>query len=75
MTCTVEPRFGPEPLTAPWKPPVAAAYLGTTANYLAQMRHRGEGPAYIKRGRRILYRHEDLDAWLDARRVVPERDR
>jgi len=30
------------------------------------MRHRGEGPPSGKLGRRLFYRVDDLDAWIDA---------
>lgn len=43
-----------------------AALLDTTPNGLAQMRYRGTGPRFIKRGRRVLYRWSDIRAYLDA---------
>lgn len=51
----------------------AARYIGLSYVYLAQLRMRGRGPAYHKLARRkVVYRIEDLDAWLDARRVDPQ---
>ena len=47
-------------------PDEAATKLRTTADSLAQMRFRGNGPKFVKRGRRVLYRHADLVAWVDA---------
>ena len=38
---------------------------------LAQLRHKGMGPAFYKLGRKIIYRGEDLNAWADAQRVEP----
>ena len=38
---------------------------------LAQWRHYGRGPAYVKLGGHVLYRAADLNAWLDARRIEP----
>ena len=38
---------------------------------LAQWRHKGAGPEYIKLTNRILYEGAVLNAWLDAHRVVP----
>ena len=32
-------------------------------------RNRGQGPAYYRIGRRVLYRFEDLDKFVAARRV------
>lgn len=38
---------------------------------LAQWRHRGEGPAYYKLGRKIIYRGSDLNGWAEDRKVDP----
>ena len=49
----------------------AAAYIGMSEAYLRLDRSQGAtgnrtpGPPYIKRGRRIIYLREDLDAWLE----------
>ena len=43
-----------------------ARLIGTSRNNLAQLRFRGTGPRYIKRGRIILYRRSAVDEWLDA---------
>jgi len=49
--------------------PEAAEYLGLSASTLAKMRLRGDGPPFLKAGRRIvLYDRSDLEAWLDTRR-------
>lgn len=47
-----------------------AAVLGTTEAGLAQMRYRGTGPRFIKRGRRVLYRWSDVRAFLDENTVT-----
>lgn len=44
--------------------------LGSPAT-LAQNRHRGGGPPYVKLGRRVLYRGCDLNAYLDQCVVQP----
>lgn len=45
-----------------------AAVLRTTAAAIRQGRHRGSSlPRGFKVGRRILWRPEDIDAWIDAR--------
>ena len=56
----------------------AAAYIGMSVSFLqkdrlADGRPRGHapGPRYIKIGRAVRYLVEDLDAWLDARRLDP----
>lgn len=40
--------------------------LGVTTGQLAQWRHLGRGPRFIKQGRFVRYRPADIDAWLDA---------
>jgi hypothetical protein len=47
-------------------PPEVAAALDTTLCGLAQMRYRGTGPRFIKRGRRVLYRWSDVRDYLDS---------
>lgn len=39
---------------------------GKTRQALAQMRHRGNGPAYLKVGKSILYRAEDVLAFEES---------
>ena len=39
--------------------------LGTVGS-LAQQRHRGEGPPYVKFGNRVLYEGSALNEWLDS---------
>jgi excisionase family DNA binding protein len=45
----------------------AAKILGLAASTLAKLRLSGNGPVYCKLGRRVVYRREDLDAWLESR--------
>ena len=51
-----------------------ASYTSSSAGSLAQMRHRGTGPRFIKFStRKILYRKSDVDAWLaDRERTITE---
>jgi predicted DNA-binding transcriptional regulator AlpA len=46
----------------------AARRLGLSTSTLAKMRLSGAGPAYVKLGRRVAYRTEDLEAWVVANR-------
>lgn len=48
------------------EPTDIAKYIGTTEHQLAQDRYHGRGPKFIKVGKRVRYRWEDVDAWLDA---------
>ena len=45
----------------------AARYLRLSHRTLERYRVTGEGPRYLKVGRRVFYRRTDLDAWLDGR--------
>ena len=49
---------------AAMRPNAAAAYLALSSQRLAKLRLYGGGPTFIKAGRSILYRREDLDSWL-----------
>ena len=57
------------PLAATLVEQESAKYVGYSAAYLRVARRKGTGPAYIRVGRSIRYRLEDLDAWLRAHRV------
>ena len=46
----------------------AASRLGLSVSTLAKLRLSGAGPAYSKLGRRVVYRLEDLEAWIVANR-------
>jgi Helix-turn-helix domain len=51
----------------------AAAFLDCSVEQLEIWRHKGEGPPYCTLGRRrIRYKREDLQRWMDATRVEPE---
>jgi hypothetical protein len=45
----------------------AAKILGLSTSTLAKLRLGGNGPVYCKLGRRVVYRLEDLAAWLESR--------
>lgn len=45
----------------------AAAYLNLSPSTLAKMRLAGTSPKFVKMGRRVAYRREDLDAWVHER--------
>jgi excisionase family DNA binding protein len=42
----------------------AAEVLRLSERTLERMRLTGLGPAYVKAGRRVLYRQADLEAWV-----------
>lgn len=53
----------------------AAQYIGMSCSFLRQDRMNGfrkqrtPGPNYIKIGKSVRYLKEDLDAWLEHRRI------
>ena len=46
----------------------AANRLGLSTSTLAKLRLTGNGPAYSKLGRRVVYRVDDLEDWVLAHR-------
>lgn len=50
--------------------PALAKKLGVQANTLEKWRVRGEGPTYVKIGRRIAYHPQDVEEWLTSRRAT-----
>jgi excisionase family DNA binding protein len=47
--------------------PQAAAYLGISPRTLEDWRLTGFGPSFMKLGRRVLYRMQDLLDFIEAR--------
>lgn len=41
---------------------------GLSEKTLANWRHRGEGPKFIKLGRRVMYDPKDIEEWRNSRR-------
>lgn len=41
-------------------------FPGTTEGSWAQHRYRGTGPRFVKIGRKVFYRREDVATWLDS---------
>jgi Helix-turn-helix domain len=50
----------------------AAAYLTLKPQSLRAMRCQSKGPAFLKLGRRVLYRLCDLDAYVEKHAVMPQ---
>lgn len=44
----------------------AAAYLSLGTSTLDRLRITGRGPAYSRPLRKIIYRGDDLDAWVES---------
>lgn len=49
--------------------PDAASYIGISRAYLRQARMHGRGPSFVRIGRAVVYRRDDLDAFLTAHRI------
>jgi hypothetical protein len=45
----------------------AAAYVRTSTRTLERLRLVGGGPKYAKAGRKVLYRKDWLDDWIESR--------
>lgn len=50
----------------------AALLLGVTADALKNWRKKRQGPPFIRAGRRVVYRTQDLLHWQEVHRVDPE---
>lgn len=48
----------------------AGTYTGHAPATLRNMRHLGTGPTYVKVGRAVRYRVEDLEAYVNALPVI-----
>jgi hypothetical protein len=51
----------------------AAAYVDAPSSRLRGWRYDKAGPTYYKMGNQCRYRIEDLDAWIESRRIDPLR--
>ena len=45
-------------------------FPGTTAQTWNALRHKGNGPAFVKVMRRVYYRRCDVEAWIEQNRRV-----
>jgi hypothetical protein len=55
-----------------YSPNEAAAVTGYSIGTLGNMRSAKTGPKYFKRGRKVIYMHDDLIRWLTANPVMTE---
>ncbi|CAL8981591.1 hypothetical protein RHODGE_RHODGE_02915 [Rhodoplanes serenus] len=51
-----------------------AELLAISTRTLERWRVEGSGPAYLKAGRRVLYRSADVEQWLDGSRRLSTSD-
>lgn len=45
--------------------------FGISKRFLEMAAFRGDGPPYVKIGRLVRYRPDDLQAWIDDQRIDP----
>ncbi len=68
LTMSSKDTFGTDGLIETRK---AAAMLSKHPAVLADWRHQGRGPKYVKIGRSIRYRVGDLHDWIAANTIEP----
>jgi excisionase family DNA binding protein len=51
--------------------PATAELLGVPEKTLAQWRYHGKGPAFVRVGKHVRYRVEDVEAFIAANTVQP----
>lgn len=51
-----------------------AEYLGITTRTLERWRATRVGPAWVYAGRKVRYRRQDVDKWLESQRQNPVRE-
>jgi predicted DNA-binding transcriptional regulator AlpA len=47
---------------------MTADWTGLSTSTLAKLRLTGNGPIYAKLGRRVVYRIDDLETWIESHR-------
>ena len=52
-----------------WDQKILAAYLGKSTAWCERARWAGEGPRFIKLGRHVRYKAEDVLAWIEQCRT------
>lgn len=55
-------------------PTDVAAMLGLSPHTLAMWRWEKKGPAFVKLGRNVFYRLDDVKLWIDANQILPDEE-
>ena len=66
------PASTPKPLSPSLTERAAADYTGLSVRTMQKRRFERQDPPYLKIGRSVRYKLEDLDAFLAAHRVDPQ---
>ena len=51
-----------------------AKFLGVAVQTLRNWRHLRKGPPYVKLGRAVRYRDNDLNVYIEKNRINPEKE-
>ena len=51
-----------------WDQKVLAAYIGKSIAWCERARWAGDGPRFVKLGRNVRYKADDVMAWIDENR-------
>lgn len=68
------PSHGTGPQYSYFDTAQAADYLKSSTRTLERFRRIGGGPKYAKTGRKVLYRRDWLDAWVESRSFASTSD-
>ena len=49
---------------------MTALFPGTNVQTWNTLRHKGNGPVFVKVCRKIYYRRRDVEAWIDSNRMA-----
>lgn len=64
---TSAPALMSQHVSAAMDTKTAAIYLGVSESYLNKLRVQGGSPRYLKIGRRVVYRRQELDSWAEQK--------
>jgi predicted DNA-binding transcriptional regulator AlpA len=72
FTSPAEALSSPAALLSPTD---VSRFLGVPCGTLANWRYQGLGPKYLRVGRHVRYRHEDVAAWVESQITGHDRSR
>lgn len=48
-----------------------AAFVKKSKSWARLLRYQGRSPAFIRVGNAVMYRRQDIAAWMNERRILP----